>query len=161
MKIEITPIGYAKTDFKELINMPVQPIGGMQHIGKIIIEEKYQKGLKDLDGFNYIYLIYYFHKNKGVNLTPIPFNDKTDTPRGVFSTRTPVHPNHLGLSLVELISVEKNIVTFRGVDILDNTPIIDIKPYISNFDKVCNPKSGWMKSAENEVAQKKSDKRFC
>ena len=161
MKIEITPIGYAKTHFKTLENMPVQPLGGMEHIGEIIIDEKYKDGLKDLDGFNYIYLIYYFHKNKGYNLTPIPFNDKTHTPRGVFSTRTPVHPNHLGLSLVELIEVNENIIKFRGVDILDGTPIMDIKPYIKNFDKVCNPKSGWMKSEEEEVAQKRADGRFC
>ena len=159
--IQITPIGYAKTEFKDLKEMPIQPIGGMDKIGEIIINEEFKEGLKDLDGFNFIYLIYHFHKNKKYNLTPIPFNDKTHTPRGVFSTRTPVHPNHLGLSIVELIEVNDNIVKFRGVDILDGTPIIDIKPYIENFDKVCNPKSGWMKSSLDEVAQKRADDRFC
>jgi tRNA-Thr(GGU) m(6)t(6)A37 methyltransferase TsaA len=161
MKIEITPIGYAKTEFKELVNMPIQPRGGMDKIGEIIVDEKFKEGLKDLDGFNFIYLIYYFHKSKQYNLTPIPFNDKTHTPRGVFSTRTPVHPNFLGLSVVELIEVKDNVVKFKGVDILDNTPIIDIKPYIENFDKVCNPKSGWMKSSEDEVSKKRADDRFC
>ena len=161
MKIEITPIGYAKTKFKTLQDMPIQPIGGMEHTAEIVIDEQFKDGLKDLDGFNYIYLIYYFHENKGVDLTPIPFNDKTDTKRGVFSTRTPVHPNHLGLSLVNLLEVNDNIIKFRGVDILDGTPIIDIKPYIKNFDKVENPTSGWMKSEENEVANKRADKRFC
>ena len=159
--IQITPIGYAKTEFKDLKEMPIQPIGGMDKIGEIVINEEFKEGLKDLDGFNFIYLIYHFHKNKKYNLTPIPFNDKTHTPRGVFSTRTPVHPNHLGLSIVELIEVNDNIVKFRGVDILDGTPIIDIKPYIENFDKVCNPKSGWMKSSLDEVAQKRADDRFC
>ena len=161
MKIEITPIGYAETEFKKLTDMPIQPKGGMDKIGKIIIKEKFKEGLKDLDGFNFIYLIYYFHKNKKFNLTPVPFNDKTHTPRGVFSTRTPVHPNFLGLSVVELIEVKENIIKFKGVDILDKTPIIDIKPYIHNFDKVCNPQSGWMKSTETEVINKKSDNRFC
>jgi len=66
----------------------------------------------------------------------LPFNEKTNTKRGVFSTRTPMHPNSLGLSVVELLEVKKNIVTIRGVDILDGTPLIDIKPYIENFDKV-------------------------
>ncbi len=159
--IQITPIGYAKTEFKDLKEMPIQPIGGMDKIGEIVINEEFKEGLKDLDGFNFIYLIYHFHKNKKYNLTPIPFNDKTHTPRGVFSTRTPVHPNHLGLSIVELIEVNDNVVKFRGVDILDGTPIIDIKPYIENFDKVCNPKSGWMKSSLDEVAQKRADDRFC
>ncbi len=159
--IQITPIGYAKTEFKDLKDMPIQPIGGMDKIGEIIIKDEFKDGLKDLDGFNFIYLIYHFHENKGYNLTPIPFNDKTHTPRGVFSTRTPVHPNHLGLSVVEIIEVKDNIVKFKGVDILDGTPIIDIKPYIENFDKVCNPKSGWMKSTLDEVAQKRADDRFC
>jgi len=93
-----------------------------------------------------------------VKLSVVPFNDKTHTPRGVFSTRTPMHPNSLGLSVVELIKVEGNIVTIKGVDILDGTPLLDIKPYIENFDKVEGKvKSGWMKSS---VSEKKSDDRF-
>ena len=160
MQISLTSIGVIKTHFKTLHNMPVQPIGGREHIGEILIKDEFVQGLKDLDGFNFIYLIYHFHNVKNHNLTPVPFNDKTNTQRGVFSTRTPVHPNKLGLSLVELVDVEKNIVRFRGVDILDGTPIFDIKPYIQNFDYVENPKSGWMKSSLEEVKQKASDDRF-
>ncbi|HHH53599.1 MAG TPA: SAM-dependent methyltransferase, partial [Bacteroidetes bacterium] len=94
-------------------------------------------------------------------LQVIPFNDKTYTPRGVFSTRTPMHPNSMGLSVVELVKVEDNIVTIKGVDILDGTPLLDMKPYIENFDKVDGQvKSGWMKSSLDEVAQKRSDDRF-
>ena len=140
-----------------------------QHLGcgakniyaTIKLKKRFAKGLKDLDGFSHVYLIYYFHKIDTHKLHVIPFNDKTNQIRGVFATRTPVHPNGLGLSIVKLLKVEKNIVTIQGVDILDGTPLIDIKPYIENFDKINEPtKSGWMLSSEEEVALKKSDKRF-
>jgi len=160
MTVSINSIGTIKTCFKELKNMPVQPIGGRDLIGRIIIKDEFISGLKDLNGFNFIYLIYYFHNVKGYDLTPIPFNDKTNTKRGVFSTRTPVHPNNIGLSLVELIGVEKNMVLFKGVDILDGTPLLDIKPYIKNFDYVKDPTSGWMKASLKEVCKKASDDRF-
>jgi len=111
--------------------------------------------------FSHVYLIYYFHKVKEPKLSVIPFNDMTQRPRGVFSTRTPMHPNSIGLSVVELVKVEDNIVTIKGVDILDGTPLLDIKPYIENFDKVEGEvKSGWMKSSLEEVSKKKSDDRF-
>jgi len=160
MIVKLHSIGTIKTHFKSLENMPVQPVGGREHIGKIVIKDEYKLGLKDLDGFNFIYLIYHFHSVIEHNLTPIPFNDKTNTPRGVFSTRTPVHPNKIGLSLVELVEVKENIVKFKGVDILDGTPLLDIKPYIQNFDYVKNPTSGWMKASLDEVSKKVSDDRF-
>jgi tRNA-Thr(GGU) m(6)t(6)A37 methyltransferase TsaA len=141
--------------------MPVQPKGAKDIQATITIEPEYVDGLKDLDGFSHLYLIYHFHKVKSHKLQVVPFNDKTNTPRGVFATRTPMHPNSLGLSVVELVSVEGDKVTIKGVDILDGTPIIDIKPYIANFDKVeGDSKSGWMKASQEEVSLKKSDDRF-
>jgi len=161
MLIELKPIATIKSPFCKLVNMPVQPTGGKNHYAIIEFDKKYEKGLKDLDGFSHVYLIYYFHKVKEPKLEVVPFNDKTNTPRGVFATRTPVRPNSIGFSLVELVSVKKNIVTIRGVDILDGTPLLDIKPYIENFDKVEGEvKSGWMKSTIEEVSQKRSDDRF-
>ena len=98
---------------------------------------------------------------KDYKLEVIPFNDKTNSKKGVFSTRTPIHPNKIGLSLVKLESVKDNIIEIRGVDILNETPLIDIKPYIPNFDFVEGEiKSGWMNSSLDEVKNKKSDKRF-
>ena len=102
MKIDIESIGTIFTEFKDCENMPVQPCGGDKSIGKIVIKDEYKQGLKDLDGFSHIYLIYYFHKSKDYKLEVIPFNDKTNSKRGVFSTRTPIHPNKIGLSLVKL-----------------------------------------------------------
>ena len=161
MNINLKQIGTIHSPFCNLENMPVQPKGARDVIATIEIKEEFKEGLKDLDGFNFVYLIYYFHKVKKHQLLVLPFNEKTNTKRGVFSTRTPMHPNSLGLSVVELLEVKKNIVTIRGVDILDGTPLIDIKPYIENFDKIDKvPKSGWMKASLEEVSRKKSDDRF-
>ncbi len=161
MTFELTQIATVSSPFCDLANMPVQPKGAKETYATIEFEEEYVEGLKDLDGFSHVYLIYYFHKVKEAKLSVIPFNDKTHTPRGVFSTRTPMHPNGLGLSVVELVKVEGNIVTIKGVDILDGTPLLDIKPYIENFDKVEGEvRSGWMQSTQEEVSKKKSDDRF-
>jgi tRNA-Thr(GGU) m(6)t(6)A37 methyltransferase TsaA len=161
MQINLRQIATMKSPFCELTDMPVQPHGAKETLATIEFKEEFVAGLKDLDGFSHVYLIYYFHKIDKHELQVIPFNDKTDTPRGVFSTRTPKHPNSIGLSLVELVSVDENIVTIKGVDILDGTPLLDIKPYIANFDVVEGDiKSGWMQSSSNEVAQVRSDERF-
>ncbi len=161
MKFELKQIATIRSPYCDLVNMPVQPKGAKDVYATIAFEEQYAEGLKDLDKFSHVYLIYYFHKVKEPQLSVIPFNDKTHTPRGVFSTRTPMHPNSLGLSVVELVKVEDNIVTIKGVDILDGTPLLDIKPYIENFDKVEGEvRSGWMNASEDEVSTKRSDDRF-
>lgn len=161
MKITLNEIARIRSPFCDLVNMPVQPKGAKDTYATIEFKKEYEEGLKDLEGFSHLYLIYYFHKIVEEKLTVIPFNDKTHTPRGVFATRTPVHPNALGLSVVELVKVEGNIVTIKGVDVLDGTPLVDIKPYIENFDKIEGEvRSGWMKSSADEVSKKKSDDRF-
>jgi len=161
MKIELQQIATIKSPFCSLENMPVQPRGAKDTYATIEFKKEFQDGLKDLDGFSHVYLIYYFHKIKAPQLSVVPFNDLTNTPRGVFSTRTPMHPNSIGLSIVELTSVKNNIVTIKGVDILDDTPLLDIKPYIENFDKIDTPtNSGWMRSSRDDVSTKRSDDRF-
>ena len=154
-------IALIRSPFCELVDMPIQPKGASDIYATIEFAKEYEAGLKDLDGFSHVYLIYYFHKIKEPKMSVIPFNDKTYTPRGVFSTRTPLHPNGMGLSVVELIKVEGNIVTIKGVDVLDGTPLLDIKPYIENFDKIEGEvRSGWMQSTLDEVSTKRSDDRF-
>jgi tRNA-Thr(GGU) m(6)t(6)A37 methyltransferase TsaA len=161
MDIVMNKIGSIKTPFNSLINMPIQPKGAKEIYATIEIDEVYQDGLKDLDGFSHAYLIYYFHKVNNYKLNVVPFNDKTNTPRGVFSTRTPMHPNNIGLSIVKIIGIEKNIIKIQGIDVLNNTPLLDIKPYIENFDKIEETtNSGWMLSSINEVEKMRSDKRF-
>lgn len=161
MQITLNKIGTIKTPFKALENMPIQPYGAKDTIAQLVINDEYKEGLRDLDGFSHIYLIYYFHKIKEHKLSVVPFNDKTNTSRGVFSTRTPVHPNKIGLSKVRVEKVEGNIVTVKGIDVLDETPLLDIKPYIENFDIVYGDiKSGWMSSSKEEIKEKRSDNRF-
>jgi len=146
MKFELKSIATIRSPFCDLVNMPVQPKGARDTFATIEFDKEYEEGLK---------------KVREPKLSVVPFNDKTNTPRGVFSTRTPMHPNGLGLSVVELVNVEENIVTIKGIDILDGTPLLDIKPYIENFDKVEGAsRSGWMKASLDEVSRKKSDDRF-
>jgi len=159
--ISIKEIATIRSPFCNLEDMPVQPCGAQDTYATIEFKEEYGAGLADLDGFSHVYLIYHFHKVVEPQLKVVPFNDKTKTPRGVFSTRTPMHPNSIGMSLVELVSVDKNRVTIKGVDILDETPLLDIKPYIPHFDQVHGDvKTGWMHSSGDEVGAMRSDERF-
>ncbi|MDJ0621535.1 MAG: tRNA (N6-threonylcarbamoyladenosine(37)-N6)-methyltransferase TrmO [Desulfocapsaceae bacterium] len=152
------PIGIIRSPFKELVEMPIQPKGAVDIEGRVIVDIKYEKGLADLEGFSHIYLLYAFHLADREELTVVPFMD--DQPRGVFATRSPLRPNHIGLSIVELLKREGNELIIRGVDILDGTPLLDIKPYIRQFDTVEVSKSGWCTADDNEVRQKRSDSRF-
>ena len=152
------PIGIIRTPFTTLADMPIQPKGAADSEGRIIVEERFAEGLEDIEGFSHLYLLYKFHHAKRMELTVIPFMD--DHPRGVFATRSPLRPNHIGLSIVELIGRDGNVLTVKGVDILDNTPIFDIKPYIERFDRVEKSRSGWMTASEEEVRSMRSDKRF-
>lgn len=138
--------------------MPVQPKGAKQTEGIVIIDPVYQTGLQDLEGFSHIYLIYAFHRAERTELVVTPFLDTQ--PRGVFATRSPLRPNHIGLSIVEIKSIEKNIITVAGIDVLDGTPLLDIKPYIKEFDGVTSSSSDWMQASEEEVSKKRSDNRF-
>jgi tRNA-Thr(GGU) m(6)t(6)A37 methyltransferase TsaA len=138
--------------------MPIQPGGAKDTKGTIHLDKKYKEGLKDLEGFSHIYLIYHFHKADKVSLSVKPFMDNEY--RGVFSTRSPLRPNHIGISIVRLIDIKNCVITVEGIDVLDNTPLLDIKPYIENFDSVENSRSGWMTADIDEVAKKRSDSRF-
>ncbi len=152
------PIGVIRSPFTTLANMPVQPRGAADIEGRVIVDQAYEEGLADLDGFSHLYLIYRFHRAVRTELKVVPFMD--DRQRGVFSTRSPLRPNHIGLSVVELIRVEANSLFVRGVDILDETPLLDIKPYIDLFDRVSGSRSGWLKADAREVAKTRSDSRF-
>jgi tRNA (adenine37-N6)-methyltransferase len=154
----VEPIGIIHSPFTEIENMPIQPKGAADVEGTVHIHESYVEGLKDLEGFSHIYLIYLFHKAERISLTVTPFMDSTE--RGVFATRSPLRPNHIGLSIVQLVKIENGILTVRGIDVLDGTPLLDIKPYIRNFDSVAGSLSGWMAASEEQVAKKRSDGRF-
>ncbi len=152
----IKPIGVIKTSFEEKVGVPIQAKVGEDHVGHIELEERFVDGLKDLDGFSHAHLIYHFNQHTEFSLVVKPYMD--DTPRGLFSTRAPKRPNFIGLSLVEILSVDKNIVTFRGVDMLNDTPLIDIKPYYHDFDSRTDSKAGWLDNVKNK--REISDDRF-
>lgn len=153
------PIGTIHTPFSDLESMPIQPGGGADVVGTLEIFEQYIEGLADLDGFSHIYLIYNFHRATRTALTVVPFMDTS--PRGVFATRSPLRPNHIGMSIVKLLDIESNKVTIQSIDILDGTPLLDIKPYVAAFDAVGQSRSGWMRGSPAEVADKRSDDRFA
>ena len=154
----INPIGTIHSPHKSIEDMPIQPKGASEVVGHVIVDEKYIDGLHDLDGFSHIYLLYSFHKAARTEMHVVPFMD--DQARGVFATRSPLRPNHIGISIVKLIRVKGNKVFVKGIDILDGTPLLDIKPYIEEFDVVKDCVSGWMQASDEQVRKKRSDERF-
>jgi tRNA (adenine37-N6)-methyltransferase len=157
MNIIYKPIGVIHTPFKTKEGMPIQPAGATEIKGTIELKREFAEGLLDLDEFSHVYLIYHFHKSEGYELQVKPFLD--DKIHGVFSTRAPKRPNAIGISIVKLNKIEGNILEVENVDILDGTPLLDIKPYIPAFDVYEVEKTGWMK---NNISLKnfKSDNRF-
>jgi len=142
MKIQFHPIGIIHSPFTTLEQMPIQPTGAANREGYIEIFPEYQDGLKDLDGFSHIILLYHLHKASRVDLTVTPFLDRQ--PRGVFATRAPTRPNPIGLSIVKLVRIEGGTVHLANVDILDGTPLLDIKPYVPQFDQPDDVRIGWL-----------------
>jgi len=151
-------IGVIHSPFTHLQDMPIQPVGARTVEGEVVVEERFAPGLKDLDGFSHIYLIYCFHEARRTELEVVPFMDSAV--HGVFATRSPLRPAHLGLSVVELLAVDGNRLRVRGLDILDGTPLIDIKPFIPQFDNRLEATSGWMQATRDEVERRRADERF-
>lgn len=158
MDIIYQPIGYIYSPFDDPNGMPLQPPWSKKAQGIIEILPKYSKGLKDLEGFSHIILIYHFHQVRGYNLTLTPFLDTKA--HGVFSTRAPKRPNPIGLSVVKLIQIKGKKITIDNVDILNKTPLLDIKPYVPEFDHPEVSSLGWLEQFRVNVHNKKSDARF-
>ena len=156
--MELKPIGVIHSPFKKREGMPIQPAGAVDIAGTVDVLEEYQKGLKDLDGFSHIILLYLFHQSEGFNLEVVPFMDTR--PRGLFATRAPRRPNPIGLSVVQLDKVENGVLYIRNVDVLDGTPLLDIKPYVPEFDGHENARTGWIEKVGASAHNKQSDKRF-
>jgi tRNA (adenine37-N6)-methyltransferase len=158
MKLELDPIGIIHTPFKELAGMPIQPAGAEGIKGKIEIYAPYISGLKDLDGFSHIILLFHFHKSTDYKMQVVPYMD-TEI-RGLFATRAPRRPNPIGLSIVKLDKIEGNLLYIQNVDMLDGTPLLDIKPYYPEFDLHETFRSGWLSKTDRKVRRKRSDDRF-
>jgi tRNA-Thr(GGU) m(6)t(6)A37 methyltransferase TsaA len=156
--IELHPIGIIHTPFTELKGMPIQPAGAAGVLGTVEVFEEFRPGLADLEGFSHIVLLYHFHRSSGFDLTVVPFMDTER--RGVFATRAPRRPNAIGLSVVHLLGIENGVLRVENVDILDGTPLLDIKPYVPEFDSQTDVRTGWLASARKTVADRKADGRF-
>jgi len=139
--IEIKPIGIIHSNYKKKEDIPIQPRFS-KSIGEIEVFKEFEDGLKDIEGFSHITVLFHFHKSKKELLHGKPFLDKEI--HGVFAIRHPDRPNHIGISTLKLIRRKDNILEVSGLDILDGTPLIDIKPYVPLFDKIKNVKIGWL-----------------
>jgi len=153
------PIGILNTSFEKLDDMPIQPGFTNDSHGTALIFPEFREGLKDLVGFSHIYLIYHLHMVSQHKMVVIPFLDKV--PRGLFSTRAPLRPNPIGISVVRLHGIEDNILHLEGMDMLNGTPLLDIKPYISDFDCFPDSVNGWYGAAAKKASETRSDDRFC
>lgn len=128
-RIEFKPIGYIESGFKTLDEIPRQSILSPGSRAKIILDKQYQDGLLTLEESEYIIILFHFHKTNDCELRFIPRSSEKKKLRGVFATRSPRRPNPIGMSVVRLTGIRENEIEFEGVDMLDGTPVIDIKPY--------------------------------
>ncbi|MEI7694237.1 MAG: tRNA (N6-threonylcarbamoyladenosine(37)-N6)-methyltransferase TrmO [Chlorobium sp.] len=158
-EILIQPIGIIHTPHKEMLNTPIQPIAALGVKGRIEIYDEYVTGLSDLDGFSHITLLYHFHKISEYALKVIPFMDSLE--RGIFATKAPKRPNRIGVSTVKLLNISGNIVEIEEVDMLDGTPLLDIKPYYPRYDNRSDVSIGWLEKNKNlPVENMRADERF-
>jgi tRNA-Thr(GGU) m(6)t(6)A37 methyltransferase TsaA len=157
-EIRYRPIGIIHTPFKEAERIPIQPRGASGIKGTVELFREYSAGLKDVDGFSRIILIYHFHLSKEYSLETRPFMDEEN--HGIFAMRAPARPNPIGISVVRLVRVEDNILHIEDVDIVDGTPLLDIKPYVPDFDSYEAQRIGWLSTKSQHVRKHKSDNRF-
>jgi len=157
-KIYFKTIGIIHSPFNEPQGTPIQPTGAKGIDGTVEVNPKYVEGLKDIEGFSHIILLYHFHLSHEGSLIVTPFMD--DKLHGVFATRAPARPNSIGISVVRLVSVEKNVLHIQDVDIVDGTPLLDIKPYVPGFDIREVEKTGWLKKNIHKLSKTKDDERF-
>ncbi len=148
--IVFCPIGVIRTQHREPDSTPIQPAFAEDCEGRVEVFPAFIEGLSDLDGFSHVMLIYYWHQAGAPQLKVKPYLQ--DIERGVFATRKPCRPNPIGLSIVELIGVDKGALSFRGADMLDETPLLDIKPYIARFDCVQSTRDGWQGEVDEQTA---------
>jgi tRNA (adenine37-N6)-methyltransferase len=154
--MEIKAIGTIRSPFKDTAGVPIQPAFAKDTEGTIELLEEYREALADLDGFERIWLVYWFDRAAAFKATVKPFMD--DQTHGLFATRAPARPNPIGLSCVKLLSVDGTTLRVGGIDVLDGTPLLDIKPYASRFDHFEVARCGWLDTAQQ--GRTESDDRF-
>lgn len=152
------PIGVIHTPYDKTSGIPIQPPGAVGIGGTVEVFEEFADGLKDLNEFSHIILLFFFHESEGFKLRVKPFLE--DDIHGVFAVRAPKRPNPIGISIVRLLSVDENLLKIDNPDMLDGTPLLDIKPYIPDFDAYPDAVAGWQEKHKGKVRKQKSDDRF-
>ena len=151
-------IGTIHSPFQEPVGTPIQPRAGAGVSGSIVLDPAYQEGLRDLEGFSHLILVYHLHQSGEGDLLVKPFLD--DQKHGVFATRAPRRPNGIGISVVRLVGINENTLEIEDMDILDGTPLLDIKPYIPDFDQHQDVRIGWLEKNRDQIPGKQADDRF-
>ena len=139
--MEITPIGTIHSPFATKESCPIQPLYASGAVGRVEVFDEFAAGLKDVELFTHIYLLYLLDRAGDIELVRATFLD--DDPHGIYASRHPCRPNGIGMSIVKLIRREGNMLTVEGIDVLDQTPLVDIKPYIPRFDNIESASEGW------------------
>jgi tRNA-Thr(GGU) m(6)t(6)A37 methyltransferase TsaA len=156
--IQFRPIGIIRSAHTVPEETPIQPAFARGAVGRAEILPEFAEGLDDLDGFSHLYLIYHLHKAGAARLRVTPFLD--DVPRGVFATRAPSRPNPIGLSIVRLLKREGTILHLDELDILDGTPLLDIKPYVPRFDPKVKIRTGWLETVGEDAAKRRGRRKW-
>lgn len=146
--ITLTPIGVIRSDHQTAAGTPIQPTYAEQCVGRVIIDRSYEDALDDIEGFERVWLIYLLDRAGEYRPRIVPYRDVRE--HGLFATRSPCRPNPIGLSVVRLLARDRNVLQIRGVDVLDGTPLIDIKPYVPEFDAYPESKAGWLDEGRSE-----------
>ena len=157
--VSYVPIGVVRSPYSMLDGMPLQTVAAPEVEATVELEERVRGALLDLDGFSHLWLLVHLHRVDGWTPEVLPFLDDA-RPRGVLATRSPRHPNPIGLSLVELVAVAPGALRIRGVDLLDGTPVLDVKPYVPLFDARDGARTGWFAAAAERVRTTRSDARY-
>jgi tRNA-Thr(GGU) m(6)t(6)A37 methyltransferase TsaA len=156
--ITYRPIGVIRTPHNEAAGMPIQATAATGVPGRIDLDREFVAGLADLEGFSHLILLYHLHLITAPRLTVTPFLD--DQPHGIFATRSPARPNPIGLSTVRLIAISRATIEIEDVDVVDGTPLLDIKPYIPAFDDRAGARVGWFAGRLGELREARADDRF-
>jgi tRNA (adenine37-N6)-methyltransferase len=151
--LSVCPIGVIHTPHTRADDTPIQPVFAEGVQGRAEILPEYAEGLQDLEGFSHIWLLYWFHQAGPPRLIVQPFLQ--DAEHGVFATRAPARPNPIGLSLVRLVRREGRVLYLEDVDVLDGTPLLDIKPYVPRFDYRTDVRTGWLEAVDEQTAQRR------
>lgn len=156
--IAYKPIGVIHSGHTQPEQTPIQPVFAQGCKGRAEILPEYAEGLQDLDGFSHVYLLYHFDRATPARLKVKPFLQ--DVERGLFATRVPCRPNAIGLSIVRLVCREGNVLHLDGVDILDGTPLLDIKPYAARFDRIEGTRNGWQDEVDDATARRRGRRGY-